>query len=172
MIAYIIRRLLYAVPIVIGGVLLTFVLFFIANKPKDMARRALGPHADEAAIEKWIFSRGYDLPPFYNPQAEGTDKLTRTMFYQKCARLETPRPPAEPPAGPSGPREIKFPISATRTFTRTVACRCRNWRYNRQRGRWPCRCIGAGTSQGQYGKSELAGNGFPPRGPRIQKEPP
>jgi ABC-type dipeptide/oligopeptide/nickel transport system permease component len=87
MIAYIIRRILYAVPIVIGGVLLTFVLFFVANKPKDMALRALGPHADEAAIQKWILSRGYDLPPFYNSQAEGTDKLTRTMFYQKCARL-------------------------------------------------------------------------------------
>jgi len=87
MIAYIIRRILYAVPIVIGGVLLTFVLFFIANTPKDMARRALGPHADDAAIQKWILSRGYDLPMFYNPQAEGSDKLTRTMFYQKCARL-------------------------------------------------------------------------------------
>ncbi|MFX6540528.1 hypothetical protein ABTG54_20900, partial [Acinetobacter baumannii] len=42
MIAYIIRRLLYATPILIGVNLITFVLFFVVNSPDDMARMQLG----------------------------------------------------------------------------------------------------------------------------------
>ena len=42
MLAYIIRRLLYAIPILIGVNLLTFALFFMVNTPDDMARMHLG----------------------------------------------------------------------------------------------------------------------------------
>ncbi len=87
MIAYLIRRLLYAVPTVLGIVFLTFAMFFIANSPRDMARRALGMKADEASITKWIQKRGYDLPLFYNDKAQGAGKLTQTLIYQKCARV-------------------------------------------------------------------------------------
>ena len=50
MTAYLIRRLLYAVPIVLGIVLITFILFFVANTPEDMARRTLGPKAMPDAV--------------------------------------------------------------------------------------------------------------------------
>ena len=43
MIAYIIRRLLYAIPILIGVNLITFALFFVVNPPDQMARLHLGP---------------------------------------------------------------------------------------------------------------------------------
>ncbi|HTP62322.1 MAG TPA: ABC transporter permease, partial [Burkholderiales bacterium] len=42
MFAYIVRRLLYAIPILVGVNLLTFLLFFIVNTPDDMARMQLG----------------------------------------------------------------------------------------------------------------------------------
>ena len=42
MLAYIVRRLLYAIPILIGVNLLTFALFFVVNTPDDMARMQLG----------------------------------------------------------------------------------------------------------------------------------
>ncbi len=42
MFAYIIRRVLYAVPILIGINVLTFYLFFVVNSPDDMARMHLG----------------------------------------------------------------------------------------------------------------------------------
>ncbi|RMD58008.1 MAG: ABC transporter permease, partial [Nitrospirae bacterium] len=42
MIAYIIRRILYSIPIIIGVNLLTTMLFFYVNTPDDMARRILG----------------------------------------------------------------------------------------------------------------------------------
>ena len=42
MIAYILRRTLYAVPILIGVNLIVFALFFFVNSPDDMARAHLG----------------------------------------------------------------------------------------------------------------------------------
>ena len=42
MIAYIVRRLLYALPILFGVNLLTFTLFFVVNSPDDMAVSQLG----------------------------------------------------------------------------------------------------------------------------------
>ena len=54
MFAYIVRRLLYAIPILIGVNLLTFVLFFVVNSPDDMAVSQLGAkYVTPEAIENW-----------------------------------------------------------------------------------------------------------------------
>ena len=88
MLAYIIRRLLYAIPILIGVNLITFLLFFVVNTPDDMARMQLGARrVTPEAIEKWKAERGYDLPMAWNAQAEGAQKLTRTIFFEKSVRL-------------------------------------------------------------------------------------
>ena len=88
MTAYFIRRLLYAVPIVGGVLVLTFVLFFVVNKPDDMARRILGEkHATPQTIENWKREHGYHLPLFLNADEQGPRKVTATLFFQKCARL-------------------------------------------------------------------------------------
>ena len=88
MLAYIIRRLVYAVPIVLGVMVLTFVLFFVVNTPDDMARRILGEkHATPEAIEKWKREHNYHLPLFTNPAERGLAAFTNTLFFQKCARL-------------------------------------------------------------------------------------
>ena len=88
MIAYITRRLFYAIPILIGVNLLTFALFFFVNSPDDMARIHLGlKHVTPAAIEKWKQDRGYDKPLVYNADAQGAAKATDTIFYQHSARL-------------------------------------------------------------------------------------
>ena len=42
MLAYVVRRTLYAIPILIGVNLITFLLFFVVNTPDDMARMQLG----------------------------------------------------------------------------------------------------------------------------------
>ena len=88
MIAYIVRRLLYAIPILIGVNILTFWLFFVVNTPDDMARIHLGmKHVTEEAIDKWKAERGYDKPLLYNPQAGGAAALTETIFYEKSVGL-------------------------------------------------------------------------------------
>lgn len=88
MIAYLIRRILYAIPILIGVNLLTFALFFVVNTPDDMARMQLGmKRVTPEAIDKWKQQRGYDKPLMYNAAAAGADKLTDTIFFQKSASM-------------------------------------------------------------------------------------
>ena len=88
MLAYLLRRLLYAIPILIGVNLITFALFFIVNTPDDMARMQLGvKRVTPEAIAKWKAERGYDKPLFINAEAAGTGVLTETVFFTKSARM-------------------------------------------------------------------------------------
>ena len=88
MLAYILRRLIYAIPILIGVNLITFALFFVVNTPDDMARMQLGvKRVTPDAIEKWKSERGYDKPLFLNTEASGVATLTETIFFSKSARL-------------------------------------------------------------------------------------
>ena len=88
MLAYLLRRLFYAIPILIGVNLITFALFFIVNTPDDMARMQLGvKRVTPEAIEKWKAERGYDKPLFINAQAAGAGVLTETVFFTKSARM-------------------------------------------------------------------------------------
>ena len=89
MFAYIVRRLLYAIPILIGVNLLTFLLFFVVNTPDDMARMQLGARrVTPEAVEKWKEERGYNLPLVWNSKEESFfNKATKTIFTQKSAKL-------------------------------------------------------------------------------------
>jgi len=88
MLAYIIRRLLYALPILLGVNLLTFALFFMVNTPDQMARVQLGDkHVSAEAIEQWKAQRGYDKPLFINTAENSEGLLTDTIFFEKSARL-------------------------------------------------------------------------------------
>ena len=88
MLAYLLRRLLYAIPILIGVNLITFALFFVVNSPDDMARMQLGvKRVTPEAIEKWKAERGYDKPLFINGEAQGAGVFTDTIFFAKSARL-------------------------------------------------------------------------------------
>ncbi|HWA12020.1 MAG TPA: ABC transporter permease [Burkholderiales bacterium] len=88
MIAYVVRRVLYAIPILIGVNLITFLLFFVVNSPDDMARMQLGQkRVTEEAVAKWKQERGYDKPMVFNREAPGTGKLTQTIFFDKSVPL-------------------------------------------------------------------------------------
>jgi peptide/nickel transport system permease protein len=88
MINYIIRRLLYVVPVLIGVNVLTFILFFVVNSPDDMARMQLGDkHVTQAAIDNWKQQRGYDLPLLWNEESVGLNKAADTIFYTKSVGL-------------------------------------------------------------------------------------
>ncbi|MBI1175369.1 MAG: ABC transporter permease subunit [Sideroxydans sp.] len=88
MIAYLIRRMLYAIPVLIGVNLLTFALFFVVNTPDDMARVQLGiKRVTPEAIEQWKQRHGYDKPLLYNARAAGMDRFTDTIFFDKSASM-------------------------------------------------------------------------------------
>ncbi|MGD9600401.1 MAG: ABC transporter permease [Gammaproteobacteria bacterium] len=88
MIAYLARRCLYALPILFGVNLLTFMLFFVVNSPDDMARMNLGErHVTQEAIAQWKRSHGYDGPLLWNDAAQGVERVTVTIFYRKTLQL-------------------------------------------------------------------------------------
>ncbi|MEH6503588.1 MAG: ABC transporter permease [Cycloclasticus sp.] len=88
MINYIIRRLLYVLPVLMGVNVLTFVLFFVVNSPDDMARMQLGDkHVSQQAVDNWKQQRGYDLPLLWNERKSGLQAATETIFFKKSVGL-------------------------------------------------------------------------------------
>ena len=88
MLNYIFRRVVYGFLVLVGVNILTFVLFFAVNTPDDMARMNIGGKRVTAdAIEKWKTARGYDKPLLWNEQAQGAEKLTKTIFYERSLPL-------------------------------------------------------------------------------------
>ena len=88
MFSYIVRRLCYAIPILIGVNIITFALFFMVNSPDDIARMHLGnKHVSQAAIINWKNQHGYDKPLFYNAHEQGWHRLSQTLFIKKSLDL-------------------------------------------------------------------------------------
>jgi len=88
MLDYLIRRVLYAIPILLGVNLITFALFFMVNTPDDMARIHLGvKRVTPEAIERWKGEHGYDKPLFVNAAASGLAKFGDTLFVDKSLKL-------------------------------------------------------------------------------------
>lgn len=88
MMAYVLRRCLYAVPTLIGVNLLTFILFFIVNSPDQMARMHLGmKHVTQEQIENWKFEHGYHRPLLFNAERDGLAAFTDTLFFDKSVKL-------------------------------------------------------------------------------------
>ncbi len=88
MFAYIVRRILYAIPILIGVNLITFILFFVVNSPDDMARMQLGmKHVTPEAISQWKQAHGYDKPLLVNTREDSSGLVTDTIFFEKSLKL-------------------------------------------------------------------------------------
>ena len=51
---YALRRVLYAIPIVLGVLFLLFVVFFNIADPYDMARMAKGEKAPPDVLDAWL----------------------------------------------------------------------------------------------------------------------
>ena len=67
MIKYIFKRIIYAIPILIGVNLLTFTLFFVVNSPDEVARLHLGnKRVTQEQITSLNEERCYNNPLFYN----------------------------------------------------------------------------------------------------------
>jgi peptide/nickel transport system permease protein len=87
---YLLRRILYAIPVLLGVNIITFLLFFAVNSPDDMARAYLGQkYVTPSAIQLWKSEHGYDVPMFYNEKASGISKVTNTLFFTKSLTLFT-----------------------------------------------------------------------------------
>jgi peptide/nickel transport system permease protein len=75
MLAYLVRRLAWGGVTVVGVLLFLFALFFLLATPDDIARKALGEKAPQAALDQWKQNHGYDKPRIWNPDAPGDTML-------------------------------------------------------------------------------------------------
>ena len=87
MTAYIIRRVLYTIPLVLGVCLFTFILFEWIVPPEVRAAKLLGQHANAADIAEEVRIRGWDKPLVWNSGAEGLRQATDTRFVRHMTRL-------------------------------------------------------------------------------------
>jgi len=62
MLNYILRRILYSIPVVAGVILITFLLFNVLQSPEEAASLNLGAKASTQAKQAWIHNRGLDQP--------------------------------------------------------------------------------------------------------------
>jgi len=85
MFSFLIRRLLYSIPMIFGVMLITFVLFFAVKPPQGMAKRAIGEKASPEAIDNWLHQRGYDKPLFFN--ANPGSKIYDSQFFRQVKAL-------------------------------------------------------------------------------------
>ncbi len=61
MFRYLLRRVLYAVPILVGVSFLTFFLFYVSASPETIARRNLSAkNPSQAQIQQWLKDHHYD----------------------------------------------------------------------------------------------------------------
>ncbi|EKD92293.1 MAG: hypothetical protein ACD_29C00080G0001 [uncultured bacterium] len=85
---YLLRRILYAIPILIGVNFITFALFFIVNSPDDMARMHLGQkHVTQIEIDHWKEQHHFNQPLFFNPEKKNFQTLTHTLFFTESVKL-------------------------------------------------------------------------------------
>jgi ABC-type transport system substrate-binding protein/ABC-type dipeptide/oligopeptide/nickel transport system permease subunit len=115
MLNYVIRRLLYAIPILLGVNLLTFALFFMVNTPDDMARIHLGAkHVTPESIARWKSEHGYDKPLFFNDGAAGVDKARIPCSWRSPSSCSCwiSAPPTTAATSPARSRQRMWPSLA------------------------------------------------------------
>jgi peptide/nickel transport system permease protein len=63
MLRYVLRRILYAIPILLGVSLITFVVFYATATPEQMARHNISSkNPSPEQIKQWLKKHGYDKP--------------------------------------------------------------------------------------------------------------
>jgi len=115
---YVARRLLYAIPILIGVLFLTFILFFAISSPEDLARAQLQKGANDDSIARWMRDQGYAT---YNEQ--GLAKLKRAPELQTLSKQQSDKGEearqfesrAEAPAKVAAELESAFPAAKAKT---------------------------------------------------------
>jgi len=76
MLTYIVRRVAYAIPTLIGVLLLTYFLFFGVASPETIARRNLSSrNPTQAQIKEWLDDHGYSKPRAEQLRASTIDMM-------------------------------------------------------------------------------------------------
>ena len=121
MTAYIIRRCLYAIPVLIGVNVIVFVLFFFVNKPIRIAEKHAEKRGTPEDLERFMRKHRLHLPYFYNAGWTRVTSLSavrtsnqRTVDIKLPGRfrLTVLAPPNAEEARKAGTRRVRLTCSA------------------------------------------------------------
>ena len=121
MTAYIIRRCLYAIPVLIGVNVIVFVLFFFVNKPIQIAEKHAEKRGTPEDLERFMRKHRLHLPYFYNAGWTRVTSLSavRTSNQRTVSiklpgrfRLTVLAPPNAEEARKAGTRRVRLTCSA------------------------------------------------------------
>lgn len=86
---YIIRRLLLAIPTVLGVCVVTFLLFNVFATPEAVARKQLGKNPTATQVQAWVTAHGMDKPMFFNFQSDkdGSIHPLNSRFWDHMSEL-------------------------------------------------------------------------------------
>jgi peptide/nickel transport system permease protein len=85
MLRYVLRRILYAIPILLGVSLITFVVFYATATPEQMARHNISSkNPSPEQIKQWLTKHGYD-----KPLHEQAIKHVRALFLLDFGRSDS-----------------------------------------------------------------------------------
>jgi len=89
MVYYIVRRVLLAVPTVLGVCIVTFLLFNVFASPEAIARRQLGKNPTTAQVQAWVHAHGMDKPMFFNlkPASDSRVHVLDSRFWSQMREL-------------------------------------------------------------------------------------
>src|SRR6266446_110917 len=90
MLAYIIRRTLYVIPVVFGVAFVTFILFNVVGW--DPASQMLGRHASKDEIAQLRHELGLDLPKWFNleeARTQGWTHVFHSQWFFYCRQIVT-----------------------------------------------------------------------------------
>ena len=89
MIYYVIRRILLAVPTVLGVCIFTFLLFNVFASPDAIARKQLGKNPTQVQVKTWITAHGMDKPMFFStkPGKDGKVHPLDSRFWNQMKEL-------------------------------------------------------------------------------------
>ena len=88
MFAYIVRRLAWCIPIILGVCLITTLLLDVAASPEDRARRELGgKNVSPEQVRAYMVKMGYDKP-FYTRMARTMRNLLTFQFQDSVKRKQ------------------------------------------------------------------------------------
>lgn len=115
MLGYVIRRVLYAIPILIGVSLLTFLLFYVTVSPQQMARRNLSAkNPTPQQIQGWLQEHDYD-----KPLGQQFQKHMSELFLFRFGKSDTTGQPIwdriRAGAGPSAALQLRILIASLLT---------------------------------------------------------
>lgn len=89
MLLYVARKVLYAIPTLIGVSIVTFVLFYLTATPEQMARRNLSAkNPTPKQIQGWVKEHGYD-----KPKSEQLKKHLSELFLLRLGKSDKTNEP-------------------------------------------------------------------------------